>query len=67
MLGANWRTTLFGAIAAVSQILSGQGVHLGHIGSTDVIGLVGSVSLLLLGLFAKDKAVTGGNVPNDIK
>ena len=61
----NWKTSLFGFLAALPQFFAMIGVHVpGHIGSVSVVQAVSSIALLCLGWFAKDKNVTGGTEVN---
>lgn len=63
----NWKTSLFGALAAIAQlapVLSHAGVQVGHWGGSDFLQVGAGVSTLLLGLYAKDSNVTGGTVAN---
>jgi hypothetical protein len=53
----SWKTTLFGGIVATCLFLGQQGVKLGHIGNTDVIGLVQSVATLCLGAYAQQTKI----------
>ena len=55
----NWKTTLAGIILAASMFASQAGVKVGHVGNTDVIGMVQAVAALVLGAYSKDKDVTG--------
>ena len=69
-MGANWKTTLFGVLAGIAQItpvLTGEGIHVGHWGGSDFLQIGGGIATLLLGLYAKDKNVTGGTIQNDVK
>lgn len=52
----NWKTTLAGILLAASTYAQQAGLHVGHIGNTDVLGAIGSAAALLLGFYAKDKA-----------
>lgn len=52
----NWKTTVAGLLAAAGQILSIFGVPV------EVGAAVSTIGLFILGLFAKDKAVTGGTI-----
>ncbi|HZU21891.1 MAG TPA: hypothetical protein VE998_03605 [Terriglobales bacterium] len=52
----NWKTTVAGIVLAVATYAQQAGIHVGHIGSTDFVGAIGSVAALLLGFYAKDKA-----------
>ena len=55
----NWKTTVGGALAALGTLLSGSDNP-----THKTIGqIVGGVGLLILGLGAKDKNVTGGTTP----
>lgn len=57
----NWKTTLFGALAALPALLHGIGVSgVGHLGNGDWSTLVGGIGTMLLGWYSKDKNVTGG-------
>ncbi len=63
MFGKNWKTTLLGAIAGLTQVagaLYSGGIHIGHWGATDFTQLVAGIGTLLLGAYAKDHNVTGG-------
>lgn len=54
----NWKTTLFGALVAVSQfapVLHNAGISIGHYGGSDWVQIAGGVSALLLGYHAQDK------------
>jgi hypothetical protein len=63
----NWKTTLFGILAALPALLHSVGVAgFGHLGSVSIDTAISSVGVLLLGWFAKDKNVTGGTTPNDV-
>ena len=52
----NWKTTLAGLLAAAGQILGIFGVPV------EVGNAVSVIGLFILGIFAKDKNVTGGTV-----
>ncbi len=58
-MAKNWKTTLAGVILAASMFLGQAGVKIGHVGSTDVIGIVQAIAALVLGSYSKDKDVTG--------
>jgi hypothetical protein len=51
----NWKTTLAGMVLAAATYAQQMGVHLGHIGNTDVVSAIGATAALLLGFYAKDK------------
>jgi hypothetical protein len=58
----NWKTSLIGGIAGLTQIasvLSQTGFHIGHFGSTDFTQLVAGVGTVVIGLYAKDHNVSG--------
>lgn len=62
----NWKTTLFGVMAALPALLHAVGIAgIGHVGSVSVDTAIGAVGTALLGWYAKDKNTTGGNVLND--
>jgi hypothetical protein len=71
ILGANWRTTLSGWLAVIASAIAinpSLVAFLPDATRTYVTGLAGIVAVLSGGTFAtqaKDKRVTGGNVPND--
>lgn len=65
-MGANWKPTLFGLIAGIAAILSEQGVTIAPIGKSNLVALIGAISVFLLGYFSKSKEVTGGTVANDV-
>ena len=71
ILGANWRTTLSGWIAVIASAIAinpNLVAFLPDAARTYVTGLAGIVAVLSGGTFAtqaKDKRVTGGNIPND--
>lgn len=67
MFGANWKPTFFGILAGVCTILTEQGVGIVPIGKSNLVALIGAISIFLLGFFAKSKEVTGGTVQNDVK
>ena len=52
----NWKTTVAGLLAAAGQILNIFGVPV------EVGTAVSTIGLFIMGLFAKDKAVTGGTI-----
>jgi hypothetical protein len=58
----NWKTTLFGLLAAVCIALAGNftGLH-------DVFTDAGALFLAIAACFQKDNNVTGGNVSNGLK
>jgi len=58
----NWKTTLFGVLAALPSFLHGAGVHVGHVGQGDWLTFVQGLLVAGLGLAAKDSNVTGGSV-----
>ena len=61
----NWKTTLFGFLAALPTLAHQFGVsNVGHLGNGDFLGLAGALGTILFGYFAKDKNVTGGTTPN---
>jgi len=53
----NWKTTIFGCLTAAGAGMSQQPGTVGTVGQ--IISIVGP---LLLGIFAKDSNVTGGNI-----
>jgi hypothetical protein len=53
----NWKTTLFGLIAAIPQLLLAYGVHVGHIGSGDFLSLLSALGIAGAGYYATDKPV----------
>lgn len=56
----DWKTTLFGFLAAIPGIANGLGItHVGHIGGGDFLSLAGGIGAILLGFFAKDKPAAG--------
>lgn len=57
-MSKNWKTTLFGALAAAGGGMATQPGTVGTIGQ-----ILAILAPLLLGLFAKDSNVTGGTVP----
>lgn len=58
-MAKNWKTTLAGAVFAVLTFLQGSGVHVGHVGNTDIIAIAQAAAAAVLGAYAKDKDVTG--------
>jgi hypothetical protein len=58
----NWKTTLFGALAALPSFLHGIGINIGHVGQGDWLTFVQGLFIAGVGLAAKDRNVTGGNV-----
>jgi len=52
----NWKTSLAGVIAAMGPILLAIGVP------QEVGAAITTIGLFLLGLFAKDRNVTGGTI-----
>ena len=71
ILGANWRTTLSGWIAVLASavavnpdLLSFLPEPARHL-ATSVAGFIAVASGGAFATQAKDKQVTGGNVPND--
>ena len=59
----NWKTTLAGLVVGIPLILHGSGVdHVGHVGSTDWLGIVSGIGALFMGAYSKDHNVTGGSV-----
>lgn len=66
ILGANWRTSLAGIVAgagtAIDALLTAyqQGAFTGKQGGELAI----AIAIILLGVFSKDKSVTGGTVVN---
>lgn len=69
--GANWRTTVFGTLSAVSLFIVGNpDLISGVIGNTDLSKRIFSVAALIAGYLAfsraKDKNVTGGTVQQDM-
>ena len=52
--------TIAGLVAAVAQLAHNSGFALGHIGSTDISGAIGSVALLVLGWLTNKKQVSAG-------
>jgi hypothetical protein len=56
---ANWKTTLFGALAAVCAALTTVLPEY-----KELLIAVSAVFTALLGFFAKDSNVTGGTTPN---
>lgn len=50
----NWKTTIFGAILAISMGLSQYGVKIGHVGTGDYGGLAGVLAAIGLGATSKD-------------
>jgi len=71
LLGANWRTTLFGWIAVIASAIAINPDLVAFLPETIrgyVTGFAGIVAVGFGGTFAaqaKDKNVTGGSVPND--
>jgi hypothetical protein len=57
---SNWKTTLGAVIAGGSQILGGVNVPV----SDELQGGLLVVGLAIIGIFAKDKDVTGGTRKN---
>ncbi len=55
----NWRTTLFGFLAAVKPLTATLGLSFGHIGSVDIPTAISGLGTLLLGYYAKDFFVSG--------
>ena len=51
----NWKTTLFGILAILPQILSAIGINLPQV----LLNLVTAVAAAIAFYFAKDKDVTG--------
>lgn len=52
----DWKTTLFGFLAALPALGHQLGVpSIGHIGNGDFLSLIGGVGMLLTGFFASDK------------
>lgn len=59
----NWKTTVFGILAAVPTLLHVVGVQgIGHIGAVSIDQAAAAIGALFLGFYAKDKNVTGGTV-----
>jgi hypothetical protein len=54
----NWKTTVFGAVAALPSLLQALGASLPPRGAL----IVTAVATILLGWNAKDKNVTGGKI-----
>lgn len=50
----NALTTIFGSIAGIAAGAHQIGITIGHIGSGDVVTLLGAVSTVLFGYFAAD-------------
>jgi hypothetical protein len=73
LLGANWRTTLFGWIAVIASAIAINPdlvAFLPEAIRSYVTGFAGVLAVAFGGTFAaqaKDKNVTGGTVPNDSK
>ena len=73
LLGANWRTTLFGWIAVIASAIAVNPDLIAFLPETIrgyVTGFAGVLAVAFGGTFAaqaKDKNVTGGTVPNDSK
>jgi hypothetical protein len=64
----NWKTTVLGAVAGVTQIagtLAGSGFSIGHFGGSDWLHVIAGLGTGLLGLYAKDHDVTGGTRPSE--
>lgn len=59
MLRDRW-TTIFGAIAGVSQLLQGLGIDFGHVGKASGLQLISALALVALGVKAKDSNPAGG-------
>jgi hypothetical protein len=55
----NWKTTLAGLLLASSMFLQQSGVKIGHVGNTDVVGLIQIAAAAILGAYSKDKDVSG--------
>lgn len=60
----SWKTTLWGAILAMTMGASQYGITVGKVGKGDYLGLAQVVSAAMLGLSSKDKDVTGGKRQN---
>lgn len=63
---ANWKTTLFGVLTGGPVIVC-QLFHVcsvGHVGSTDWLAIISGIGTMLMGAYAKDNDVTGGDKPN---
>jgi hypothetical protein len=54
----NWKTTLFGIVAALPYILKIFGINIPH----EITDCVTGGGLLGMGFMGKDKNVTGGSV-----
>lgn len=58
----NWKTTIAGLIIGAVQLLQTFGVISS---SSKLLAALGPIGVVILGYFAKDKNVTGGNVSQD--
>lgn len=55
----DWKTSLFGFLAAFAPLLHSLGVTFGHVGNVDIPTVVSGVGTVLLGYTAADKAKNG--------
>lgn len=51
----NWKTTLFGSLAGIATLLQMQGIHVGHVGNGDFLGLFNALLIAAMGYVASDK------------
>jgi hypothetical protein len=58
----SWVTGLCGIVAAICQLLTFDGVSLGHVGKVTGVEFLSSLAVLGMGLAAKDWNVHGGTV-----
>lgn len=59
----SWRTTLFGilgGLAQLSAVAHNAGLHAGHFGGGDIIGLIGAIATTALGIAASDNSSAPG-------
>lgn len=50
----HWLTTIFGAITAIAGLAHASGITIGHVGATDWITLIGTLSAAGIGVAAAD-------------
>lgn len=50
----NWKTSIFGLIAALSLVAHGFGIHIGHLGAIDFTQLIGAMATGAVGVLAAD-------------
>lgn len=65
----NWKTTIAGFLVGLPTGIDAlvQAYNAGSFTGKTGVQLAAAIGVVLLGIAAKDKNVTGGNTPNNIK